>query len=84
MKLSDWKAQCEARNKADLAASPVSEACELAAMATLADAIRIQDGSLTRPAAVDPTFWLTIVQLLAPIILEWINRRFPRPTTPTA
>lgn len=32
------------------------------------------------PTAIDPSFWLTIIQILAPLILEWINRRFPRPT----
>lgn len=34
----------------------------------------------TPPSAIDPSFWLTIIQLILPIILEWINRRFPRPT----
>lgn len=85
MQLDEFKSRIEARNRADLAASPTPEAVELATLATIGEAIRFSRPTDTPPSAVDPSFWLTIIQLVAPLILEWINRRFPRPpvTPPT-
>ena len=80
MTREEFVVQVAAKNKADLASSAMPEAAEAAALATVHESIRFLNPSGPNPQAVDPTFWLTIIQLLAPIILEWINRRFPKPT----
>ena len=82
MTLDEFKAAVKAKNDADLEASKTSEACESAILATLSDAERIFRKTNSPQPALDPAFWLALFQVLAPIILEWINRRFPKPTTP--
>lgn len=84
MTLDEFKATVKAKNDADLDASKTSEACESAILATLSDAERIFRKTNNPQPAIDPAFWLAIIQVIVPIILEWINRRFPKPTpTPT-
>lgn len=82
MKLDEFTAS--AKRKAETISDPATT--DKVADACLSDAIGDAAALFRRPvpgpAAVDPSFWLTIIQLLVPIILEWINRRFPRPPAP--
>lgn len=79
MTIDQFRSTVAAKCKADLDASPTPEAAALTFFAAVDDCRKIVGPGLTNAPAVDPTFWLTIIQLLAPILLEWINRRFPKP-----
>lgn len=82
MNLDEFKAAVAAKTAAvaDKATNDAdADACLPAAVGAAAALFR---RPVPTPAAVDPSFWLTIIQLIVPLILEWINRRFPRPAAP--
>jgi len=78
MKLDEFKAAVAA--KTDAVKNPDTPDAD--ADSCLADAVGAAASLFRRtpvnPQATDPSFWLTIIQLIVPLLLEWINRRFPK------
>lgn len=84
MQLEEFRAAVRAKAADLVLADTKPESCENAITEIVNDALRLRPGPQGGATAVDPNFWLVIIQTLVPIFLEWINRRFPRPSpTPT-
>lgn len=82
MKLESFKASVAAKTAAVANPATDDRTAESCLSDAVGDAAALFRRPVPGPAAIDPSFWLTIIQTLVPLILEWINRRFPRPAAP--
>ena len=82
MQLEEFKQAIRAKAAQGATDDPSDAGCVKAFTNVVAEAVRVRSNPTVGTAAVDPSFWLTLISTLVPILLEWINRRFPRPTPP--
>lgn len=82
MSPEEFRSIVRAKAATEAMSDPSPTGCERAFGEVVSEAIRARGVPTVGSAAVDPSFWLTLISTLVPILLEWINRRFPRPTPP--
>lgn len=82
MTLDEFKAAAARKSMAVRSPNLTDEDAALAVGAILADASAVI--ARTRPAApaADGGIWAVLIQVILPILLAWIDRRFPKPTPP--
>lgn len=77
MKLDEFKAAVAA--KVDAVKNPDTDdgAADSCLSDTVGHVASIFRQPAAPPAAFDPSVWIAILQTIIPLILAWINRRFP-------